>query len=43
MTMVDLAIEVHEDEPRVRARLADLARIEGAIASRLGRRPTMHG
>jgi tRNA-(ms[2]io[6]A)-hydroxylase len=42
-TMVDLAIEVRDDEPGVRVRLTDLARLEGAIASRLGRRPTMHG
>jgi tRNA-(ms[2]io[6]A)-hydroxylase len=43
MTMVDLAIEVRGDEDRIRGRLADLARAEGAIASRLGVKPTMHG
>ena len=42
-TMVDLAVAVRGDEPRVRERLADLARIEGEIAARLGVRPTMHG
>lgn len=42
-TMVDLAIEVRGDEPRVRERLAVIARAEGVIAARLGVRPTMHG
>jgi tRNA-(ms[2]io[6]A)-hydroxylase len=42
-TMVDLAIEVRGDEDRIRGRLADLACVEGAIASRLGVKPTMHG
>ncbi len=42
-TLVDLAIEVLGDEPRVRERLAALARVEGEIAARLGVRPTMHG
>jgi tRNA-(ms[2]io[6]A)-hydroxylase len=42
-TMVDLAIEVHGDEPSVRERLAVLAHVEGGIASRLGVRPTLHG
>lgn len=42
-TMVDLAIEVTGREPRVRERLAVLARAEGAIAARLGVRPTIHG
>jgi hypothetical protein len=34
---------VRGDEPCVRERLADLARAEGAIAARLGVRPTIHG
>jgi tRNA-(ms[2]io[6]A)-hydroxylase len=42
-TMVDLAVEVRGDEPRVRNRLAELARVEGEIAARLGARPTIHG
>lgn len=42
-TLVDLAVEVRGDEPLVRARLAELAHIEGEIAARLGARPTMHG
>jgi tRNA-(ms[2]io[6]A)-hydroxylase len=42
-TLVDLAVEVRGDEPLVRARLAELARVEGEIASRLGARPTLHG
>jgi tRNA-(ms[2]io[6]A)-hydroxylase len=42
-TMVDLAIEVRGDAERVRARLHDLARVEGEIAARLGVRPAMHG
>jgi tRNA-(ms[2]io[6]A)-hydroxylase len=42
-TMVELAIEIHGDERHVRERLAELARAEGAIAARLGTRPTMHG
>ncbi len=42
-TMVDLAVEVSGDEGATRARLADLARAEGAIAQKLGRRPTIHG
>ena len=42
-TMLDLAVAVRGDEPRVRERLADLARAEGAIAARLGVRPTIHG
>jgi tRNA-(ms[2]io[6]A)-hydroxylase len=42
-TLVDVAVEVRGDEPLVRARLAELARIEGEIAARLGARPTMHG
>ena len=42
-TMVDLAIEVTGREPRVRERLAVLARAEGDIAARLGVRPTIHG
>ena len=42
-TMVDLAIEVRGDTRRVRARLAELAEAEGAIAARLGTRPTIHG
>jgi tRNA 2-(methylsulfanyl)-N6-isopentenyladenosine37 hydroxylase len=41
--LVDLAIEVDRDEPRVRERLAHLARAEGALAARLGVRPTIHG
>lgn len=40
---VDLAIQVGGDEPAVRARLAELAAAEGAIAARLGRAPTVHG
>jgi tRNA 2-(methylsulfanyl)-N6-isopentenyladenosine37 hydroxylase len=42
-TMVDLAIAVRGDAPRVRDRLADLARAEGEIVARLGVRPTIHG
>jgi tRNA-(ms[2]io[6]A)-hydroxylase len=42
-TMVDLAVEVRGDEPRVRERLAVIARAEGEIAARLGVRPTIHG
>ena len=42
-TLVDLAIEVSGDAPRVRERLAELARTEGEIAARCGARPTMHG
>ena len=42
-TLVDLAVEVLGDEPRVRARLAEIARVEGDIAARLGVRPTIHG
>ncbi len=41
--MVDLAITVRGDAPRVRGRLAELARAEGEIAARLGVRPTIHG
>ena len=40
---VDLAIEVRPDEPAVRARLAELAEAEGAIAARLGGSATVHG
>jgi tRNA-(ms[2]io[6]A)-hydroxylase len=42
-TMVDLAALVLGDGVRVRARLRDLARVEGDIAARLGVRPTIHG
>ncbi len=43
-TMVDLAIEAAGgDEAAVRARLGVLARQEGAIAARLGVRPSIHG
>ncbi|APR83125.1 tRNA-(ms[2]io[6]A)-hydroxylase [Minicystis rosea] len=42
-TMVDLAIEVRGEAPQVRARLAELARVEGEIAARFGVRPTIHG
>ncbi|MFT3766553.1 MAG: tRNA isopentenyl-2-thiomethyl-A-37 hydroxylase MiaE [Minicystis sp.] len=42
-TMVDLAIEVRGDEPKVRARLAEIARAEGTIAARFGVRATIHG
>ena len=42
-TLVDLAVAVHGDEPRVRQRLGDLARAEGEIAARLGARPAIHG
>lgn len=40
---VDLAIEISGSEPAVRARLAELASVEGAIASRLGSAPQVHG
>ena len=40
---VDLAIKVSGDEALVRARLADLASAEGAIAARLGGSATVHG
>ncbi len=42
-TMVDLAISVRGDAPRVRERLLDLARAEGEVARRFGVRPTIHG
>jgi len=42
-TMVDLAIEVRGDEPRVRARLLAIAQAEGEIAARLGARAAIHG
>jgi tRNA-(ms[2]io[6]A)-hydroxylase len=42
-TMVDLAALVCGDEARVRARLLELAGVEGEIAARLGVRPTIHG
>lgn len=42
-TLVDLAVEVLGDEPRVRERLDEIARVEGDIAARLGVRPTIHG
>jgi tRNA-(ms[2]io[6]A)-hydroxylase len=41
--MIELAVAVCGDEPRVRDRLATLARAEGAIAAQLGVRPTIHG
>lgn len=40
---VDLAISVENDEAVVRARLAEMAAAEGAIAARLGVAPTVHG
>jgi tRNA-(ms[2]io[6]A)-hydroxylase len=42
-TLLDLAIEVSGDEPAVRARLTELARAEGELASRLGHLPSIHG
>jgi tRNA-(ms[2]io[6]A)-hydroxylase len=42
-TLVELAVEVLGDEPRVRERLAVIARAEGDIAARLGARATIHG
>ena len=42
-TMVELAVQVLGDAPRVRDRLADLARAEGEIVARFGVRPTIHG
>ncbi len=42
-TMVDLAAAVRGDEGVVRARLAELACAEGAIAARLGVRAAIHG
>jgi tRNA-(ms[2]io[6]A)-hydroxylase len=42
-TLVDLAVEVLGDEPRVRERLTTIARAEGEIAARLGARATIHG
>jgi tRNA 2-(methylsulfanyl)-N6-isopentenyladenosine37 hydroxylase len=42
-TLIDLALSVAPDEAAVRARLAAIARAEGEIASRLGRRPAIHG
>jgi tRNA 2-(methylsulfanyl)-N6-isopentenyladenosine37 hydroxylase len=46
-TLVDLAVDVMGNvmgaEAEVSARLADLARAEGALAARLGVRPTIHG
>ena len=42
-TLVDLAVDVLDDEPRVRARLSEIARAEGDIAARLGVHPTIHG
>lgn len=42
-TLVDLATWVIQDEPRVRARLADLSLLEGQLVAELGVRPTIHG
>ena len=42
-TFVDLAIDAAEDEPRVRARLAELAAREGELNAKLGTRSTVHG
>jgi tRNA-(ms[2]io[6]A)-hydroxylase len=42
-TFVDLAEAVAGDDAGVRARLAELARAEGALASRLGVRASVHG
>ncbi len=42
-TLVDLAVDVLGDEPRVRERLEEIARAEGDIAARLGVSPTIHG
>jgi tRNA-(ms[2]io[6]A)-hydroxylase len=42
-TFVDLAILLARDEDRVRRRLAEIVRIEDAIAAELGVAPTIHG
>ncbi len=42
-TLVDLAIGVSGDEARTRARLAEIAEAEGALAMTLGAGATMHG
>jgi len=42
-TFVDLAIEIFGDEPKVRARLIEVAAAEGKIAASLGHSPTVHG
>jgi tRNA-(ms[2]io[6]A)-hydroxylase len=42
-TLVDLAIDVVGDEPRVRERLALLARAEGRLVATLGAQATIHG
>lgn len=42
-TFVDLALEVSGDEAAVRARLAHLAKAEGALVAKLGQGATIHG
>lgn len=42
-TFVELAIRIARDEARVRARLAEIVRIEDSIVSALGTSATIHG